>query len=207
MRYSLLILFLLNSFTAVVPAVHAAAPAPVIMILGDSLSAAPGVPHQTNWPHLLQQRLQQKGYPYKVVNASVSGDTTMAGLSRLPVALKTHQPKIVIIALGGNDGLQGLPTTEMLNNLNKMIALAKNAKAKVLLCGVPLPPNLGQTYIAKFLEVYHVAARDNQVAMIPYILKDVATNPELMLADGIHPNERGQPIVMENVWSGLNALL
>ncbi len=207
MRYSLLILFLLNSFAVGVPAASAAQSAPVVMILGDSLSAAPGVPHQSNWAHLLQQRLQQKGYPYKVVNASVSGDTTIAGLSRLPTALKTHQPKIVIIALGGNDGLQGLSPDEMHKNINKMILLAKNAHARVLLCGVRLPPNFGQAYIAKFLSVYHVAAQENNVALVPYILKGIATHPELMQADGIHPNEQGQSIVLENVWAGLSTLL
>jgi len=207
MRYSLLILFLLNSPVINVPAASAEPSTPVVMILGDSLSAAPGVPHNQNWSHLLQKRLQQKGYPYKVVNASVSGDTTIAGLSRLPAALKMHHPAIVIIALGGNDGLQGLPVTEMHGNINKMITLAKTAGARVLLCGVRLPPNLGQAYVSRFLEVYHVAAKENNVALVPYILKGLATKPELMQADGIHPNQLGQPVVLENVWEGLSALL
>jgi acyl-CoA thioesterase-1 len=207
MRYSFYLLLLFIISVTTVPVVNAASPEPVVMILGDSLSAAPGVPVQSNWAHLLQQRLQEKGYSYKVVNASVSGDTTTAGLARLPTALKTHQPQIVIIALGGNDGLQGLPTTEMHKNINRMITLAKSADAKVLLCGVRLPPNLGQAYVSKFLEVYHVAAKENNVPVVPYILKNIATHPELMLADGIHPNERGQPIVLENVWAGLRTLL
>ena len=206
MRYSQLLLLILFNIMLIAPA-HAAPTPPVIMVLGDSLSAAPGVAHNANWVHLLQQRLAQKGYPYKVVNASVSGDTTMAGLSRLPVALKTHKPNIVIIALGGNDGLQGLSPNEMHKNINKMIALAKTAHAKVLLCGVRIPPNLGHAYVSKFLEVYHVAAQENNITMVPYILKGVATKPALMQADGIHPNEQGQPIVMENVWEGLSQLL
>lgn len=206
MRYSLLLLVLLINVILSVPS-EAEQPRPVIMVLGDSLSAAPGVPHKANWVYLLQQRLEQKGYPYQVVNASVSGDTTMAGLSRLPNAINTHKPHIVIIELGGNDGLQALPPSEMHKNINKMIALAKNAKAKVLLCGVRIPPNLGQAYVDKFLAVYQDAAQDNHVTLVPFILNGVATIPELMQADGIHPNERGQPIVMENVWAGLAPLL
>ena len=205
MRYSLLLVLLIN--VILMTPSYAAQPQPVVMVLGDSLSAAPGVPHKANWVYLLQQRLEQKGYPYKVVNASISGDTTMAGLSRLPAALKTHKPNIVIIELGGNDGLQGLSPSEMHKNINKMITLAKAANAKVLLCGVRIPPNLGQAYAAKFLEVYAVAAQENNVTLVPYILKGVATKAELMLSDGIHPNEQGQPIVMENVWEGLAKLL
>lgn len=184
-----------------------ASPPPVLMVLGDSLSAAPGVPHKANWVNLLQQRLEQKGYPYKVVNASISGDTTMAGLSRLPAALKTYKPNIVIIELGGNDGLQGLSPTEMRKNIDKMITLVKAANAKVLLAGVRIPPNLGDAYVTKFREAYYAAAQRHKIAFVPFILKDVATESALMQADGIHPNEQGQPIVLDNVWAGLVQLL
>ncbi len=177
------------------------------MVVGDSLSAAPGVPHNQNWTALLQNRLNKNGHPYQVINASVSGDTTRAGLARLPVALKKHQPAIVIIELGGNDGLQGLSLTEMQTNLSSMIALAKSAEAKVLLCGVRIPPNLGQDYVSRFLEVYHVTAQQHNVPLVPYILKGVATNGALMQSDGIHPNQQGQSIMLENVWEKLHTLL
>lgn len=180
---------------------------PVIMILGDSLSAAPGVPHDQNWASLLQKRLDQNGHRYSVVNASVSGDTTLAGLSRLPAALKAHRPAIIIIELGGNDGLRGLPLTQMQNNLTKMITLAKSSGAKVLLCGVRIPPNLGPDYVSKFLEVYFTTAQQNNVPLVPYILKNVATNKSLMQNDGIHPNRQGQPYVLENVWEQLKLLI
>ena len=205
MRYSLWLVLLLIHITLSAPS-QAGQP-PVIMVLGDSLSAAPGVPHKANWVNLLQQRLIQKGYPYKVINASISGDTTLSGLTRLPAALKTHKPNIVIIELGGNDGLQGLSLTEMQKNISRMITLSKAANAKVLLCGVRIPPNLGPAYGSKFNAVYASAAQEHKIILVPFILQNVAANSTLMQSDGIHPNELGQPIVLDNVWAGLVQLL
>ncbi|MGD8925230.1 MAG: arylesterase [Thioalkalispiraceae bacterium] len=180
---------------------------PSVLVLGDSLSAGYGIERDQGWVHLLQQYLDQHGHQYKVINASVSGDTSRAGLARLPVALKEHQPKIVIIALGGNDGLRGISLKEFRSNLDRMISLAKAAKAKVLLCGVRVPPNLGVAYVAKFLQVYRDASEANKVPLVNYILKDVSIHTDLMQDDGIHPTAAAQPIILRNVLEGLNKVL
>jgi len=157
--------------------------------------------------HLLQQRLQQKGYAYKVINASISGNTTRAGLARLPHALKQHKPAIVIIELGGNDGLQGLSLREFQNNLSRMTHLSLNTKARVLLCGVHIPPNLGPEYGSKFHRVYSKVASQQQVPLVSNLLKGVAQHTELMQEDGIHPGSEGQSRILENVWEKLVPLL
>lgn len=189
-----------------VPQPSVAAP-PVILVVGDSLSAGYGIDRQRGWVQLLQDRLTQSGYRYKVVNASVSGDTTRNGLSRLPYTLKQHKPAIVIIELGGNDGLRGLPLTELEQNLDQMVTLASRANAKVLLCGVRIPPNLGPTYEAKFSESFQRTKTKHTVPLLPDILKGVSDNPALMQQDGIHPTEHGQPLIVENVWGMLVPLL
>lgn len=176
---------------------------PVILVIGDSLSAAFGIERQAGWVNLLQQRLDQKGYSYRVVNASISGNTTRAGLARLPAALKQHKPAIVIIELGGNDGLQGLSLKEFRNNLSRMTAMAKEANAKVLLCGVRIPPNLGLVYGSKFLGVYREVSEKYQVPLVTYILKGISDKSELMQKDGVHPTAQGQPVMLENVWESL----
>jgi len=180
---------------------------PVILVLGDSLSAAHGIELSQGWVHLLQLRLQQSGYAYRVVNASVSGDTTASGLSRLPEALKRHKPAIVIIELGGNDGLRGLSLDELQINLTHLIKLARRAGARVLLVRERIPPNLGQAYTAKFSQRIEMVAAEQQVPLVPFFLRGVAGNPALMQADGIHPNARGQPGMLKNVWPVLQPLL
>jgi len=180
---------------------------PVILVIGDSLSAAFGIERQAGWVNLLQKRLDQKGYSYRVVNASISGNTTRAGLARLPAALKQHNPAIVIIELGGNDGLRGLSLKEFQNNLSRMTAMAKEANAKVLLCGVRIPPNLGLVYGSKFLGVYREVSEKHQVPLVTYILKGISDKSELMQKDGVHPTEQGQPIILENVWERLVTII
>lgn len=180
---------------------------PVILVLGDSLSAAFGIERHTGWVQLLQNRLRETGYPHKVVNASVSGDTTRNGLTRLPQALRQHRPDILIIELGGNDGLRGLPLEEVGQNLEQMIQLAKQNNTRVLLCSLRIPPNLGPVYGSKFLETFHEAARRHKVNHLKYLLQGVSDNPDYMQDDGIHPNEQGQPLIMENVWGELSPML
>jgi len=176
-------------------------------VLGDSLSAGFGIEREKGWVYLLQQHLNQNGHQYNVINASVSGDTTRAGLARLPLALKEHQPSIVIIELGGNDGLRGISLKEFRANLDKMIQLSKAANAKVVLCGVRVPPNLGVAYIAKFLQVYRETSEAHEIPLVNYILKDVSNHSELMQDDGIHPTADAQPIILNNVLEQLNKLL
>jgi len=189
------------------PSQRSQAAQPVILVLGDSLSAAHGIELSQGWVHLLQQRLQQSGYAYRVVNASVSGDTTASGLSRLPEALKRHKPAIVIIELGGNDGLRGLSLDELQINLTQLIKLAKRAGARVLLVRERIPPNLGQAYSAKFRRRFEMISAEQQVPLVPFFLRGVADNPALMQADGIHPNAKGQPGMLKNVWPVLQPLL
>jgi acyl-CoA thioesterase-1 len=204
MRYLYLVLLIL---IITVPSQPVLAAQPVIMVLGDSLSAGYGIDRQRGWVQLLQDRLQQSGYAYRVVNASISGDTTDSGLSRLPYALKQHHPTIVIIELGGNDGLRGLSLQQLQTNLDRLVTLSKQAGAKVILCRERIPPNLGPVYSAKFSAVYDAVAKKRQVPLVPYLLKDVAEDSTLMQADGIHPNEKGQPRMLENVWPVLKPLL
>lgn len=180
---------------------------PVILVLGDSLSAAFGIERQAGWVHLLQERLSKKDYPHKVVNASISGNTTRAGLARLPAALKQHKPGIVIIQLGGNDGLQGLSLKEFRNNLSGMAQLVKKSNAKTLLCGVRIPPNLGLVYGSGFLGVYREVADKYRVPLVTYILKGVTQNRYLMQKDGVHPTAEGQPVILDNVWEKLITII
>ncbi len=179
---------------------------PAILVVGDSLSAAYGIAHKSGWVSLLQRRLTEKGYPHRVINASVSGDTTSAGLARLPRAIRTHQPTIVILELGGNDGLRGLPLTHMQQNLAKMITQIKAANAKVLLCAVRIPPNLGPDYATKFLATYTQLATKHDIPLVPYLLKGVS-DAGLMQKDGIHPTAQAQPFILNNVWPQLELLL
>lgn len=189
------------------PALAAPSEKTSVLVLGDSLSAAFGIERDEGWVHLLQQHLNKNGHHYKVINASVSGDTTRAGLARLPLALKEHQPGIVIIALGGNDGLRGLSLKELRTNLDKMIRLSKDRQAKVMLCGIRVPPNLGVTYVARFLQVYRETSQAHDIPLVNYILKDVSSHSDLMQKDGIHPTAEAQPIILNNVLQKLTTLL
>jgi len=189
-------------------AVRAAAlPAPVILVFGDSISAGYGITPESGWVNLLSNRLRQEGYGFQVVNASVSGETTTGGLARLPRALAAHAPRIVIIELGGNDGLRGLPLGSTRANLDAMIGLAARHGRSALLLGLRMPPNYGERYTRGFADNYTVLAHAHRVPLVPFLLQGVADQPALMQGDGLHPNERGQPILLDNVWPVLKPLL
>jgi len=193
---------------ALVSIASAAAPAQrTIVVLGDSLSAGYGIKIQEGWVNLLAQRLANEGYGYRVVNASVSGETTQGGLARLPRALETHKPAIVIVELGGNDGLRGLPLKSSRDNLDKIVGLARAAQARVLLVGMIIPPNYGPRYGQEFRGMFADLAAKYPVGFVPFLLEQVALRPELMQADGIHANARGQPQMLENVWPKLKPML
>jgi acyl-CoA thioesterase-1 len=186
----------------------AATPTPrTILVLGDSLSAGYGIQVQQGWVSLLSQRLAKEGYGYQVVNASVSGETTQGGLARLPRALELHKPAIVIVELGGNDGLRGLPLSASRTNLEQIIEKSQAAKARVLLAGMMIPPNYGPRYSLQFRDMYASLASKYPVAFVPFLLDQVALKPELMQADGIHANAQGQPQLLNNVWPKLKPLL
>lgn len=175
--------------------------------MGDSLSAGYGVAAEQRWVTLLEQRLAQHCGPLSVVNASISGDTSKGGLNRLPALLTNHGPDVVVIELGGNDGLRGIPIKTMRHNLQQMVSLAKQAKAAVLLLGVRLPANYGEAFVNAFHQVYYDVAEAESVPLVPFFLQDVALEKELMQADGIHPNDKAQPILLDNVWSKLSPLI
>jgi acyl-CoA thioesterase I len=178
-----------------------------IVVLGDSLSAGYGISVREGWVNLLAQRLASEGYGYKVVNASVSGETTQGGVARLPRVLELHKPEIVIIELGGNDGLRGLPLAASRANLQRAITLARGAKARVLLVGMMIPPNYGQRYSQEFRDMFTGLAAANDLALVPFLLDEVALKADLMQDDGIHPNAKGQPRILENLWPKLKPLL
>jgi acyl-CoA thioesterase I len=199
---------LLVLFVLVVASVSAKAETPVILVFGDSISAGHGLVHvEQGWVALLQTRLKDQGYGYQVINASVSGETTAGGLARLPRALMLHQPKIVILELGGNDGLRALPIAQMRANLVHMVDLATAAGAKILLLGMRMPPNYGPAFTEQFSLCYSDLARDKKLPFVPFLLNDVALSPNLMQADGFHPNELAQPKLLANVWPVLAPLL
>jgi acyl-CoA thioesterase I len=188
--------------------VPARAETPVILVFGDSISAGYGLAHvEQGWVELLKTRLKALGYGYEVVNASVSGETTDGGLARLPRALELHLPKIVVIELGGNDGLRALPIPQMRANLEQMTDLAAAAGAKVLLLGMRMPPNYGLPYTEQFRDSFSAIARDKKIPLVPFLLNDIALSPNLMQDDDIHPNALGQPKLLENVWPALQPLL
>ena len=195
-------------FLALASVASAAAPAQrTIVVLGDSLSAGYGIKVEQGWVRLLEQRLASEGYGYRVVNASVSGETTQGGLARLPRALETHKPAIVIVELGGNDGLRGLQLAASRDNLSRIIEKARTAKAQVLLVGMMIPPNYGPRYGEDFRKMFSDLAGKYSLAFVPFLLDQIALNPELMQADGIHPNSAGQPQILKNLWPQLKPLL
>src|SRR3981081_4250475 len=188
--------------------VSAQAEAPVILVFGDSISAGYGLGRVgQGWVALLQTRLKEQEYGYQGVNASVSGGTTAGGVAPLPRALTLHQPKIVVLELGGNDGLRALPIAQMRANLVRMIDLSTAAGAKVLLLGMRMPPNYGPDFTEQFPLCYSELARDKKLPLVPFLLNDIALPPNLMQADGIHPNELGQPRLLANVWPSVTPLL
>jgi acyl-CoA thioesterase-1 len=183
------------------------AAAPKILVLGDSISAGYGLAANEGWVSLLQNRLKSQGYGYRVVNASVTGETTTGGLARLPRALSLHRPVIVVIELGGNDGLRGLPLDTSRANLQKMIDLSREAGAAVLLLGMKIPPNYGPRYASEFERLYADLARRNKLAFEPFFLDKIALAEGMMQEDGIHPTAKAQPIMLETLWPRLAPLL
>jgi len=199
---------LLALFVLIVASATARAEAPVILVFGDSISAGYGLARvEQGWVELLKTRLKEQGYGYQVVNASVSGETTPGGLARLPRALELHHPSIVILELGGNDGLRALPIAQMRANLTQMVTLAGAAGAKVLLLGMRMPPNYGPQYTEQFAMVFSDLAREKKVSLVPFLLTDIALTSTLLQGDDIHPNALGQPVLLENVWPQLKPLL
>ncbi|MGQ0833584.1 MAG: arylesterase [Gammaproteobacteria bacterium] len=194
-------------FVIVVAAQATAAPNRTILVLGDSLSAAYGLRADQGWVALLQKRLQAQGYGYRVVNASASGETSAGGLQRLPRALELHKPTIVILELGANDGLRGLPLAGTRRNLQQIVSLSKAADAHVMLLGMRMPPNYGPRYTAEFTRMYDEIARREKLPLVPFFLEEVALRAELMQADGLHPSAKAQPILLDTLWPTLTPLL
>jgi acyl-CoA thioesterase-1 len=185
----------------------AAVASPVILVWGDSLCAAYGLEPSQGWVALLETRLQAQGYDYTVVNGCVSGETTAGGLSRIYTGLALHKPSIVLLELGSNDGLRGTPLKVMKGNLGEMITLSRKAGAKVVLLGMLMPPNYGPVYTKGFSDVYKDLARQYSLPLLPFMLKGVADHRDLMQADNMHPQAKGEPIVLDNVWPKLKPLL
>lgn len=171
---------------------------PTLLIMGDSLSAGYGIKLEEGWVHLLQQELAKKQQA-TIINASVSGETTSGGLTRLPSLLSKHKPDIVIIELGGNDGLRGQPLKIMRENLQTMINLSQGINAKIVLAGMQIPPNYGQRYTTQFKNVYPELAEQNKIAVIPFLLENIAGHTELIQRDNIHPTAEAQPLIVKNV--------
>lgn len=207
LRRRLLAAVLLGTLSA---APQAKAPERTLLVLGDSLSAEYGLPRGSGWVALLQQRLAQHHPPLRVINASISGDTTSGGRSRLPALLAQHKPAIVVIELGGNDALRGLALDATRANLAWMTRAARQAGARVLLLGMQMPPNYGQDYARRFAGLYRQVARTEQAALVPFFLKGVADGPDptrLFQSDRIHPNTEAQPLLLDNVWPELKKIL
>lgn len=198
--------FLLSVCCVFQPLVFAAE-SPFILILGDSLSAGYGMDREQSWVHLLESRLQEREHTYRILNSSISGDTTQGGVARLPRLLERYQPEFVIIELGGNDGLRGIDPGVTRDNLTRMVEQSKGSGAQVLLAGIRLPPNYGAVYIEQFESMYADLALQYDTLLVPFFMDGVALEPGLMQADGIHPNEQGQPVLLENVWKVLEPSL
>jgi acyl-CoA thioesterase-1 len=200
--------FIRLAFLCLVLLGHVArADVPTILVMGDSLSAAYGMRVEQGWVNLLQQRLESEGYGYRVVNASESGETTGGALARLPRALGRHEPAVVIIELGGNDGLRGLPTDGVQANLESMVQLSRKSGARVLLIGMRIPPNYGPAYTKSFHELFARVAASQDVPLVPFFLDGIALDEGLMQDDGLHPNAAAQPKLLAQVWPLLTPLL
>ncbi|UVJ42432.1 arylesterase [Pseudomonas sp. LS1212] len=183
------------------------AAAGTVLVVGDSISAAFGLDTRQGWVSLLQQRLEREGFDDKVVNASISGDTSAGGQARLPALLAAHKPALVILELGGNDGLRGQLPTQLQQNLASMIQQSKKAGAKVLLLGMRLPPNYGVRYTTAFAEVFPKVAKENDIPLVPFLLEGIGGVPSMNQSDGIHPTAEAQPRLLDNVWPMLKPLL
>ncbi|OUR83109.1 arylesterase [Cycloclasticus sp. 46_120_T64] len=181
--------------------------AKTIVVLGDSLSAGYGMPMEKGWVSLLQQTLHEQNSPYRLINKSISGDTTAGGLGRIDKALEQYTPEIVIVELGANDGLRGMPPILIKKNLAELIRRIRKTGARVLLLSMRIPPNYGKRYTEMFYQNYPDLAEETGVALVPFILQDIALAQEMMQQDGLHPNEKAQPIIAGKVWQQLRPLL
>ncbi len=197
-----ILLFVLVSTLGVIQPTGAAI-RPVILVFGDSLSAGYGLAQNTGWVDLLQQRLRSKKLPHAVINASISGETSAGGLTRLPATLNTHKPNIVVLELGANDGLRGLTLSVMRNNLQAMITACTGRGASVILVGIRLPTNYGKAYTEKFQQTFYDLSKANKIAFVPSLLSGIETRRELFQADGFHPSAEAQDELLENVWREL----
>lgn len=180
---------------------------PAILVIGDSLSAEYGIRRDSGWVRIIQQRLDRDGLNYEMQNASISGDTTSGGLSRMPAALQQHQPQIVIIELGSNDALRGLALDMSRENLAGMINLAKDAGVQVVLVGMQIPPNYGRPYSEQFRTMFIELAAEHDTELVPFLLEGVALDRTMFLDDGLHPNEKAQSVIADNVWKVLMPML
>jgi acyl-CoA thioesterase I len=199
--------FLVVAFLSGLGAVHASSPAPVILVWGDSLSSAYGMPLASGWVQLLQRRLEQKGYPHRVVNGSVTGETTAGGLARLPAALKRHRPALVLIELGGNDGLRGLPLQQLRANLAAMIRQSRAAGARVVVFEMRIPPNYGVAYTQGFTQAFADVAQRGPARLVPFFLAPIASDAKWFQEDGIHPSPAAQPLMLDAAWPALQPAL
>ncbi|MFY0655328.1 MAG: arylesterase [Neptunomonas phycophila] len=183
------------------------ASAQTLLVLGDSLSAAYRLKPEEGWVALLQNRLVEQGSDIKVVNASISGETTQGGLTRLPELLNRHQPNWIVLELGANDGLRATPIPRIEQNLRALIDQSQEAGAEPIIVGIQLPPNYGPRYTRRFFGLYESLAQEYELARVPFLLEDVALKPELMQSDGLHPTAEAQPIVLEQVWPTLSSVM
>ncbi|WP_259756020.1 arylesterase [Pseudomonas sp. GCEP-101] len=183
------------------------AAAQTLLVVGDSISAGLGLDTSQGWVNLLDKRLKEQGFDCRVVNASISGDTTAGGLARLPALLSEQKPALVVIELGGNDGLRGMAPAQLQQNLNAMVQQSRQAGAKVVLLGMRLPPNYGQRYTDAFAQVFQSVASEQKIALVPFFLDGVGGVQDMMQADGIHPAVAAQPRLLDNVWPTLKPLL
>ncbi|MDP1606269.1 MAG: arylesterase [Rhodocyclaceae bacterium] len=181
--------------------------ADTVLVFGDSLSAGYGIAVNQSWPALLAERLRQEKPPRELVNASISGETTAGGRSRLPAVLERHRPAVVILALGANDGLRGLPLAESRTNLTQMVHAAKASGARVLLVGMRLPPNYGPEYTRDFSALFATLARQEKTALLPFLLEPIALDDAAFQADRLHPTAAAQPKILDHVWKSLQPLL
>ncbi|MDO9312897.1 MAG: arylesterase [Nitrosomonas sp.] len=203
MKNFLIILMFL--FTFIAPAT--AASPKTVMVFGDSLSASHGMPIEAGWVALLTQRLQSKFTDYQIINASISGETTLGGRNRIKQSLETHRPEIVILELGANDGLRGASIKSIYENLATIIEICQQHNSQVLLVGMQLPPNYGMTYIRKFQAIFPQLAENYQIKLIPFLLAGFGEKHEFFQADGIHPNEVAQKRIVETVWEVLQSMI
>ena len=201
-----LILIACGAWSGAMPPAHAN-PAATLLVLGDSISAAYGIQREQGWVTQLESRLETREPAWRVVNASISGETTGGGLARLPAALAAHDPDLVVIELGGNDALRGYPLERIRDNLDALVRLVLEAGHDVLLVGMEIPPNYGPRYTAGFAGLFKEVAETHQVALVPFLLEQVALSPGLMQADGIHPTAEAQALLLDTLWPHLEPLL